>query len=64
MINDQKGMMTLHIKYIPYILKPDFIKQTNQSLLLGPLYFPVAGIPSIIWGMVKNEKHLRRMPNV
>lgn len=26
---------------------------TYQSLLLGPLYFPVVGIPSAVWGMVK-----------
>ena len=26
---------------------------TFQSLLLGPLYFPAIGIPSVIWGMVK-----------
>ncbi len=26
---------------------------TYQSLLLGPLYFVIVGIPSVIWGMVK-----------
>ena len=26
---------------------------TYQSLILGPLYFLVAGLPSVIWGMVK-----------
>ena len=26
---------------------------TYQSMLLGPLYFPVVGIPSAVWGMVK-----------
>ena len=26
---------------------------TYQSLILGPLYLPVAGLPSIIWGLVK-----------
>ena len=26
---------------------------TFQSLILGPLYFPAAGLPSVIWGMVK-----------
>ena len=26
---------------------------TYQSLILGPLYLPVAGLPSTIWGLVK-----------
>lgn len=26
---------------------------TFQSLILGPLYFLVVGLPSVIWGMVK-----------
>ena len=26
---------------------------TYQSLILGPLYFLVVGLPSVIWGMVK-----------
>lgn len=26
---------------------------TYQSLLLGPLYFVIVGIPSVIWSMVK-----------
>lgn len=26
---------------------------TFQSLILGPLYFPAAGLPSVIWGMAK-----------
>ena len=26
---------------------------TYQSLILGPLFIPVVGIPSVIWGMVK-----------
>lgn len=26
---------------------------TYQSLILGPLFIPVVGIPSAIWGMVK-----------
>ncbi len=29
---------------------------TYQSLILGPLYFPVVGIPSCIWGMVKKPE--------
>lgn len=28
---------------------------TFQSLLLGPLYFLIIGLPSVIWGMVKKE---------
>lgn len=28
---------------------------TIQSLLLGPLYFLVIGLPSVVWGMVKSE---------
>ncbi len=26
---------------------------TYQSLILGPLYFLVVGLPSVIWGLVK-----------
>ena len=29
---------------------------TIQSLILGPLYFPAVGIPSVIWGMVKKPE--------
>jgi hypothetical protein len=29
---------------------------TYQSLILGPLYFPVVGISSVIWGMVKKPE--------
>ena len=29
---------------------------TFQSLILGPLYFPAAGLPSVIWGMVKKPE--------
>ena len=29
---------------------------TYQSLLLGPLYFPAVGIPSVIWGIVKKTE--------
>ena len=29
---------------------------TIQSLILGPFYFLIVGIPSVIWGMVKPEE--------
>ena len=29
---------------------------TIQSLILGPLYFLIVGLPSVIWGMVKKPE--------
>ena len=30
---------------------------TIQSLILGPLYFLIVGLPSVIWGMVKSPNN-------
>ncbi len=37
---------------------------TIQSLLLGPLYLPVMGIPSTLWGFLPNLNRMRKEKQV